>query len=113
MFAKTGLFFCTFIFTYRDTFVFAYIFPIAVMIMIFQDTKVIKLSAALAVIANLIFFISFQFRYPGHTSNQVVIVEMALVIVAAVTSVFIIMMQQKHSDESTQEIELLMAERGK
>ena len=94
-----------FIFTYRETFVFAYIFPIAVMIMIFQDQKVIKLSAVLAVLADLIFFISFQFRFPGHTSNQVVIVEMLLVIVAAVTSVFIIIMQQRHADESTQEIE--------
>ena len=101
MFAKTGLFFCTFIFTYRDTFVFAYIFPIAVMIMIFQDQKVIKLSAVLAILTNLVFFVSFQFRFPGHTSNQVVIVEMILVIVAAVTSVFIIMMQQKHADENT------------
>ena len=44
-----------FIFTYRETFVFAYIFPIAVMIMIFQDTKVIRLSAVLAVLTNLVF----------------------------------------------------------
>ena len=102
---STFIAYLAFIFTYRETFVFAYIFPIAVMIMIFQDQKVIKLSAVLAVLADLIFFISFQFRFPGHTSNQVVIVEMLLVIVAAVTSVFIIIMQQKHADESTQEIE--------
>ena len=65
----------------------------------------IKLSAVLAVLADLIFFISFQFRLPGHTSNQVVIVEMLLVIVAAVTSVFNIIMQQMHADENAQEIE--------
>ena len=94
-----------FIFTYRETFAFAYIFPIAVMIMIFQDQKVIKLSAVLAVLANVAFFISFQIRYPGHTTNQVVIVEMMLVIVVAVTSVFIIIMQQMHADENAQEIE--------
>ena len=101
-----------FIFTYRETFVFAYIFPIAVMIMTFQDTKLIKLSAVLAVAANLIFFVTFQLRFPGKVSNQMVIVEMILVVVAAVTSVFIISMQQKHGDESTQEIEARAAEQA-
>lgn len=57
------------------------------------------------VLANLVFFITFQLRFPGQVSNQVVIVEMALVIVAAVTSVFIITMQQKHGEENTEEIE--------
>lgn len=102
---STFIGYLAFIFTYRDTFVFAYIFPIAVMIMIFQDKRVIKLSALLAVLANLVFFITFQLRFPGQVSNQVVIVEMALVIVAAVTSVFIITMQQKHGEENTEEIE--------
>ena len=102
-----------FIFTYRDTFVFAYIFPIAVMIMIFQDKKVIRLSAALAVVANLIFFVSFQLRFPGMVTNQVVIVEMILVIVAAVTSVFIIQMQQNHAQENEKEIEERAAEQAK
>ncbi|MCI7131991.1 MAG: hypothetical protein MSA09_15845 [Lachnospiraceae bacterium] len=102
---STFIGYLAFIFTYRDTFVFVYIFPIAVMIMIFQDKRVIKLSALLAVLANLVFFITFQLRFPGQVSNQVVIVEMALVIVAAVTSVFIITMQQKHGEENTEEIE--------
>ena len=78
MFAKTGLFFCTFIFTYRDTFVFAYIFPIIVMVMIFQDARLIKWGAVLAVISDLIFFITFQFRFAGQVSNQVVIAEISL-----------------------------------
>lgn len=109
---STFIAYLAFIFTYRDTFVFAYIFPIAVMIMIFQDQKVIKLSAVLAILADLIFFISFQFRYPGKVSNEVIILEMILVIVAAVTSVFIIIMQQKHVDENTQEIEERAAEQA-
>ena len=57
---STFIAYLAFIFTYRETFVFAYIFPIAVMIMIFQDQKVIKLSAVLAVLANAAFFISFS-----------------------------------------------------
>lgn len=67
-----------FLFTYRDTFVFAYIFPIIVMIMIFQDARLIKWGAVLAVISDLIFFITFQFRFVGQVSNQVVIAEISL-----------------------------------
>lgn len=93
--ATTFISYAAFIFTHRDTFVFAYIFPIAVMIMIFQDTRLTKIGAILSIIVDLIFFITFQFRFPGQVSNQVVIVEMVLVIVTAVTSVFIIIMQQK------------------
>lgn len=47
------------IFTYTNMFVYAYIFPMAVMLMIFQDQKVIKLSAVLAVLADLIFLSAF------------------------------------------------------
>ena len=72
----------------------------------------IRLSAALAVVANLIFFVSFQLRFPGMVTNQVVIVEMILVIVAAVTSVFIIQMQQSHAQENTKEIEERAAEQA-
>ena len=67
-----------FLFTYRDTFVFAYIFPIIVMIMIFQDARLIKCGAVLAVIADLIFFITFHVRFAGQVSNQVVIAEISL-----------------------------------
>lgn len=93
------------IFTYTNMFVYAYIFPMAVMLMIFQDQKVIKLSAVLAVLADLIFFISFHFRYPEQADDQAAMIQMMLVIVTAVACVFIIVMQQKHVEENTQEIE--------
>lgn len=93
------------IFTYTNMFVYAYIFPMAVMLMIFQDQKVIKLSAVLAVLADLIFFISFHFRYPEQADGQAAMIQMVLVIVTAVACVFIIVMQQKHVEENTQEIE--------
>jgi len=93
------------IFTYTNMFVYAYIFPMAVMLMIFQDQKVIKLSAVLAVLADLFFFISFHFRYPEQADGQAAMIQMVLVIVTAVACVFIIVMQQKHVEENTQEIE--------
>ena len=102
---STFIAYVAFIFTYKEPYVFAYIFPIAVMIMIFQDKKVIQIAAILAVLTDAIFFVTFQLRFPGQVENQVLIVQMILVIVAAVTSVFIIIMQQKHADESTLEIE--------
>lgn len=93
------------IFTYTNMFVYAYIFPMAVMLMIFQDQKVIKLSAVLAVLADLIFFVSFHFRYPAQSDGQAAVIQMILVIVTAVACVFIIVMQQNHVEENTQEIE--------
>lgn len=100
------------IFTYTNTFVYAYIFPMAVMLMMFQDQKVIKLSAALAVLANLIFFISFHFRYPAQSNSQAAIVQMALVILTAVACLFIVVMQQRHVEENTQEIEARAAQQA-
>lgn len=100
------------IFTYTNMFVYAYIFPMAVMLMIFQDQKVIKLSAVLAVLADLIFFISFYFRYPGQMDVQAATIQMLLVVLTAVACVFIIVMQQNHVEENTQEIEARAAQQA-
>lgn len=109
---STFVAYLAFIFTYKDTYVFAYVFPIAFMIMIFQDTKVIKLAATLAILTDAIFFITFQLRFPGQVTNQMLIVQMILVLVATITSVFIIIMQQRHAEENTQEIEERAAEQA-
>lgn len=93
------------IFTYRDSFVFAYIFPIAVMLMIFQDKRLVQIAAVLAVAVNLIFFISFAIRFPDKVSASNVIVQVILVVVAAVNAVLIIVMQQRHRRENELAIE--------
>lgn len=109
---STFVAYLVFIFTYHDTFVFSYIFPIAVMVMIFQDSKMNRRSALLGILAELIYFITFQLRYPGQLSNNVVIQEMLLVLVALITSVFVVDMQQRHMDENAQQIEADAAEQA-
>ena len=49
---STFVAYLVFIFTYHDTFVFSYIFLIAVMVMIFQDSKMNRRSALLGILAE-------------------------------------------------------------
>ncbi|MDD7641903.1 MAG: methyl-accepting chemotaxis protein [bacterium] len=102
---STFVAYLAFILSYNNIYVYAFIFPIAVMIMTFQDRKVITIAAVLAVLTDLFFFVSYKILFPDQVSVDIIIVQMVLVVVSAVTSVFIIIMQQKHALENTQEIE--------
>jgi methyl-accepting chemotaxis protein len=94
-----------FVFTYDDIYVYAFIFPTAVMIMIFQDTQLIKRGAILAVVIDVILFASVKLRNPGTISSDVIVVDMILVILAAFTSYKIVVMQQVHEQENRKQIE--------
>ena len=93
------------IFTYRDEFVYAYVFPIAVMVMIFQDKRLIKTSALVAVVADILFFVSFSMRFQGKLEAQRVVVEMLLILMTSATCILIITMQQAHARENMKAIE--------
>jgi len=100
------------IFTYREMFVFAYIFPIGAMIMSFQDAKVMTVSAVLATVADLAFFIRFRLLYPEKATMDAMVVQMVMTIVAACSYILIIRMQQKHRDENVEQIEKRAAEQA-
>ena len=93
------------LFTYKDDFVYAYVFPIAIMVMIFQDKQLIMVSAVVAVLANAVFFVSVALRFLEKVQMQNVVVEMLLIIVACVTCRLIISMQQAHAQENMELIE--------
>ncbi len=93
------------IFTYGEEYVYAYVFPIAIMVMIFQDGRLILNSAVIAFIANVIFFATFMMRFPGKLDAQNIVVEMLLVLVACITCILIIKMQQAHGQENLDVIE--------
>lgn len=93
------------IFTYKDDFVYAYVFPIAIMVMIFQDKRLVQLSAAVAIIANVIFFARFAIFNPEKIDSQNIVVEMLLIVVACITCMLIIKMQQEHAQENVEVIE--------
>ena len=101
-----------FIFTYREMYVFVYIFPIAVVLMLFQDAKLMKLSSALAAIACLVYFITFHLRFPEKSSIDAIVVQMVLVVAAIVTYNMIILQQQRQGDEKTEQIEERAAEQA-
>jgi methyl-accepting chemotaxis protein len=102
---STFIAYLVFAFTYEDMFVYAYIFPIAVMVMIFQDVKLIKQSAVIAIIAALALFINFKLRFGDAVTIDEIVLSMLLVVVAAITSLLTIVMQQTHGEQNTQQIE--------
>lgn len=101
------------IFTYSEVYMYAYVFPIAMMIMIFQDKKLIITSGVIAVVTDIIFFIYFVNRYPGASTIQMMVGQILIVIIAAVLSTYIIRLQQSQMKESTEEVERRTLEQGK
>lgn len=93
------------IFTYNSDFVYAYVFPISVMVMIFQDKRLIQRSAVIAVAADAVFFATFSMRTSTSLEYQDIMVEMLLVTVACITCRLIIKMQEEHTQENMEEIE--------
>ncbi|MDD6037984.1 MAG: methyl-accepting chemotaxis protein [bacterium] len=90
--------------TFKELYVYAFIFPISVLVMIFQDASLIKRSAAIALVTDLIYFIVYAVTHPG-TDVSILVIQMILIITAAITAVLIIITQQKHMEETSEEIE--------
>ncbi len=101
------------IFTYRETSVFAYVFPIAAMIMTFLDSKLMVSSVAIALVADLIFFIEMRIRFPETVSVNEVVISLVMAGVAAASFVSTIKMQQRHNDENAKQIEERAAQQAK
>ncbi|MGN0327643.1 MAG: methyl-accepting chemotaxis protein [Lachnospira sp.] len=101
------------IFTCSEIYMYAYVFPIAMMIMIYQDKKLIITSGVIAVVTDIIFFIYFVNRYPEAATIQMMIGQILIVIIAAVLSTYIIRLQQSQMKESTEEVERRTLEQGK
>ncbi len=95
----------SFVFTYDDAFAYMYIFPIAMMIMIFQDAKVIKISASISVVAAVIYFAIFHMRFPDKIQMDQIILSMIIVVVSATISCVTISLGERHAQERMAQIE--------
>ena len=94
-----------YVFTYYDAFAYSYIFPIAMMIMIFQDGKLIKLSASISVVAVIMYFVVFTIRFPGKLQSDQITLLMIIILVSVVTSCVNISLGERHGVERMEQIE--------
>lgn len=101
----TFLAYLAFVFTYNDAFAYMYIFPIAMMIMIFQDGTVIKISASISVVAAVVYFVIFHMRFPESLQIGQIVMSMVIVVVSATISCVTISLSERHGQERMAQIE--------
>ncbi|MCI5822020.1 MAG: methyl-accepting chemotaxis protein [Lachnospiraceae bacterium] len=99
------IFYLIVLFTGSNFFYFVTIFPIAVLVMMFQKVKVVKLGAVFAVITSIVYDIYYANFIATESFMNNYIIQVAAVVVAATAELFISAQQQKHQEETISQIE--------
>lgn len=100
------------LFTYRQSYIVIYLFPIAMMLMVYQKVRLVKISSALAILAAGIFFFVFNMRFPEQIASDEIVVQMLVIIVAAVDAYFVVKVQQRQQGQTLEKIEKQAAEQA-
>lgn len=100
------------LFTYRQSYIVIYLFPIAMMLMVYQKVLLVKISSALAISAAGIFFFVFNMRFPELIESDEIVVQMLVIIVAAVDAYFVVKVQQRQQGQTLEKIEKQAAEQA-
>lgn len=100
------------LFTYRQSYIVIYLFPIAMMLMVYQKVRLVKISSALAISAAGIFFFVFNMRFPEQIASDEIVVQMLVIIVAAVDAYFVVKVQQRQQGQTLEKIEKQAAEQA-
>lgn len=90
---------------FNEPYIFAYIFAIAMLVMAFQDHKLVIRSAIIAVITVVVYFVGFAKKNPDEITWYVALIPVCSAIVAAVIAALVTRIQYKHSNESLQAVE--------
>ncbi len=81
-----------------ENYMYAYIFAIAVMVMIFQDLKITMIGGSCAILETIGFMVMCVMR--GNTSTAMAITDVALVLITVFMCFKVTQQQQKHRKES-------------
>lgn len=100
-------------FTYRETCVIMYLFPIAVMLMVYQNQRLVLISAFAAILAAGVFFYVLDRRFPDEVESSQVVVQMLVVVVAAIDAYFVVKVQYRQQEQARERIEAQAAEQAK
>ena len=89
-----------------DNFIyFVVIFPTAVLVMMFQKVKIVKIGAVMAALSNLIYDIYHANFIATESYMSEYIIQMAAIVVAATAELLISAQQQRHQEETISRIE--------
>ena len=94
-------------------FYYAFIFPISIMVLLFQDSKKVKLGAVLAIVSNIGFDIYIYIKYPEQFDVNQVVIQMSLIVLSSVTSILLTGLHQRHGEETADEIRSKAQEQNK
>lgn len=101
------------LFTNLYFFYYAFIFPISILVLLFQDAKKVKLGAILAVVSNIGFDVYIYIKHPEQFDTNQIVIQMSLIILSSVTSTLLTGLQQKHGKETADEIRNKAQEQNK
>ena len=101
------------LFTNLYFFYYAFIFPISILVLLFQDSKKVKLGAVLSVISNIGFDVYIYIKHPEQFDTNQIVIQMSLIILSSVTSTLLTGLQQKHGRETADEIRNKAEEQNK
>lgn len=100
------LFYLVMLFTNTLFYYYAFIFPISIMVMLFQDRKKVMVGAVCALVSNIAFDIYYCTAVaPGVNMANEIFVQMSLIAVSAITGFFLTKVHQRQAVEATGEIQ--------
>ncbi len=91
---------------------FVFIFPIAVLVLLFQNKQLLTVGAIGSALIVIVFDIYYAMTHPGEAILNQSIVQICSVIVAALGEMLINNLTLRHSDENIDEIETKAAEQA-
>lgn len=100
------------LFTYRQSYIVIYLFPIAMMLMVYQKVRLVKISSVLTISAAGIFFFMFNMRFPDQIASDEIVVQMLVISVAVVDAYFVVKVQQRQQGQTLEKIEKQAAEQA-
>lgn len=100
------LFYAVMLFTNTLFYYYAFIFPISIMVMVFQDKKKICVGAVCAIGSNIAFDIYYcMVVAPGVYMANEIFIQMSLIALSSITAFFLANLQQRQIGETAGEIQ--------
>ncbi len=102
------------LFTNTLFYYYAFIFPISIMVMLFQDKKKVMVGAVAAIVSNVAFDIYYcMVVAPGVNMASEIFVQMSLIATSAITGFFLTKVHQRQAEEAAGEIQVKAQEQNR
>lgn len=93
---------------------YAFIFPIAIMVMLFQDVKLVKVGVIGAVVSNVAYDVYYCLVIaPKSNMGNEIFIQMSLIILSGITALLLTSLHERHAQENGEEIKSQAAAQAK